>query len=53
MRITAIEARRYRFPFDPPVSVAWDPRPRTHQDATVVIVRTDEGVKPPCCIKGC
>jgi D-galactarolactone cycloisomerase len=44
MRISAIEARRYRFPFDPPVSVAWDPRPRTHQDATVVIVRTDEGV---------
>jgi D-galactarolactone cycloisomerase len=44
MRIAAIEARRYRFPFDPPVSVAWDPRPRTHQEAMVVVVHTDEGV---------
>jgi L-alanine-DL-glutamate epimerase-like enolase superfamily enzyme len=44
MRIAAIEARSYRFPFDPPVSVAWDPRPRTHQDASIVIVRSDDGV---------
>jgi L-alanine-DL-glutamate epimerase-like enolase superfamily enzyme len=44
MRISAIEARRYRFPLEPPLSVAWDPRPRTHHDATVVIVHTDEGV---------
>ncbi len=44
MHISGIEARRYRFPFDPPLSVAWDQLPRTHQDATVVIVHTDEGV---------
>ena len=45
MRITAIEARRYRYPFDPPISVAWDPVPRTHQEATIAIVRSDEGVE--------
>ncbi len=45
MRIAAIEERRYRCPFDPPISVAWDPVPRTHQDATIVIVRSDEGVE--------
>jgi L-alanine-DL-glutamate epimerase-like enolase superfamily enzyme len=44
MRISSIETRRYRFPFDPPLSVAWDPLPRAHQDATVVVVETDEGV---------
>lgn len=44
MRISAIEARHYRFPFDSPVSVAWDPRPRTHQDATLVVVHTDDGI---------
>lgn len=44
MRITAIEERRYRFPLDPPFNAAWDPAPRTHQDASVVIVHTDEGL---------
>ena len=34
MRIAAIETRRYRYPLDPPFSAAWDPEPRTHQDAT-------------------
>ena len=44
MRISGIEARRYRYPFAPPISVAWDPNPRTHQEASVVIVHTDDGV---------
>ena len=45
MRIAAVEARRYRVPFDPPFRAAWDPAPRAHQDATVVVVRSDEGVE--------
>ena len=45
MRISEIEARRYAFPFEPPLRVAWDPIPRTRQEATVVIVRTDEGLE--------
>ena len=42
--ITAIETRDYRYPLDPPFRAAWDPEPRTHQDATVVLVSTDEGI---------
>jgi L-alanine-DL-glutamate epimerase-like enolase superfamily enzyme len=30
---------------DPPFRAAWDPVPRAHQDATIVIVRSDEGVE--------
>ncbi len=45
MRITAIETRRYRYPLDPPFSAAWDPEPRTHQDATIVVVRSSDGVE--------
>jgi D-galactarolactone cycloisomerase len=45
MRIAAIETREYRFPLDPPFNAAWDPVPRTHQDATIVVVRSDEGVE--------
>jgi L-alanine-DL-glutamate epimerase-like enolase superfamily enzyme len=44
MRITAVETLHYRFPLDPPFRAAWDPVPRTEQDATVVAVHTDEGV---------
>jgi len=44
MRITAVETRRYRVDFDPPFHAAWDPVPRTHQEATLVGVHTDEGV---------
>jgi D-galactarolactone cycloisomerase len=44
MLITSIEARTYRYPLDPPFRAAWDPKPRTHQDATVVLVHTDQGV---------
>jgi D-galactarolactone cycloisomerase len=45
MRISAIETRRYSFPLDPPFVAAWDPEPRTRQEATLVIVHTDEGVR--------
>jgi D-galactarolactone cycloisomerase len=45
MRIASIETRRYVFPFEPPLRVAWDPVPRAEQEATVVIVRSDEGVE--------
>jgi L-alanine-DL-glutamate epimerase-like enolase superfamily enzyme len=45
MRIAAIETRRYRYPLDPPFCPAWDPVPRTHHDATIVVVRSDDGVE--------
>jgi len=44
MTIAGIETRAYRYPLDPPFPAAWDPVPRTHQDATVVVVASDEGV---------
>ena len=44
MPISAIETRAYRYPLEPPFRAAWDPQPRTHQDATVVLVSTDDGV---------
>jgi len=44
VKITAVEARRYSFPFDPPFEAAWDPVPRAKQEATLAIVRTDEGI---------
>ncbi len=45
MRIAAIETRTYRYPLDPPFRAAWDPEPRTHQDATIVIVRSGDGIE--------
>jgi D-galactarolactone cycloisomerase len=45
MRIAGVETRRYVFPFDPPLRVAWDPVPRTSQEATVVVVRSDDGLE--------
>ena len=44
MKITAIETQALRLPLDPPFHAAWDPTPRTRFDATIVRVRTDEGV---------
>ncbi|MEU6130316.1 mandelate racemase/muconate lactonizing enzyme family protein [Saccharopolyspora sp. NPDC047091] len=44
MKITDISVDRLRLPLDPPLHAAWDPRPREHFDATVVRVRTDEGI---------
>src|SRR5438876_2965480 len=45
MRIASIETRRYVFPLEPPLRVAWDPVPRAEQEATVVIVHTDNGLE--------
>jgi L-alanine-DL-glutamate epimerase-like enolase superfamily enzyme len=45
MRIESIETRSYVFPLEPPLRVAWDPVPRASQEATVVIVRSDDGVE--------
>jgi D-galactarolactone cycloisomerase len=45
MRIASVETRRYVFPFEPALRVAWDPVPRDRQEATVVIVRSDEGLE--------
>jgi D-galactarolactone cycloisomerase len=45
MRIARVEARRYVYPLDPPLRVAWDPIPRAQQEATIVIVTSDEGVQ--------
>ncbi|MEP6893872.1 MAG: mandelate racemase/muconate lactonizing enzyme family protein [Gaiellaceae bacterium] len=44
MRITAVESRLYEVPFDPPFDAAWDPTPRVSQQATLVLVHTDEGL---------
>ena len=44
MRITAVETRRYRVDLEPPLQVAWDPEPRSYQEATLVGVHTDEGL---------
>ena len=43
MPIASVEARTYRHPFDPPFHAAWDPVPRTAQEATLVIVTADDG----------
>ena len=45
MRIASVETRRYVFPLEPPLRVAWDPVPRVEQEATVVIVRSDDGLE--------
>ncbi len=44
MKITEILLHRLRLPLDPPFHAAWDPTPRNGFDATVVEVRTDEGI---------
>jgi len=44
MKITGIETRVYRYPLDPPFRAAWDPVPRREQEATVVLLYTDEGI---------
>jgi D-galactarolactone cycloisomerase len=45
VRIASVETRTYRFGLDPPLHAAWDPEPRAHQDATLVLVTTDDGVR--------
>lgn len=44
MKITAIELTRLNLPLDPPFHAAWDPNPRPEFAATLVTVRTDDGV---------
>ena len=44
MRISGVETRRYVYPLEPPFHAAWDPAPRDRQEATVVLVHSDEGV---------
>jgi L-alanine-DL-glutamate epimerase-like enolase superfamily enzyme len=44
MKITAIEIDRLRLPLDPPFTAAWDRAPRPNAEATLVTVRTDEGI---------
>jgi L-alanine-DL-glutamate epimerase-like enolase superfamily enzyme len=44
VKITAITLDRLRLELDPPLHAAWDPDPRRHFDATIVRVRTDDGV---------
>ncbi len=44
MLITAIELEHLRLPLDPPFFAAWDPDPRRDFDATIVRVRTEEGL---------
>ena len=44
MKIAAIEISHHRLPLEPPFHAAWDPQPRRHFDATIVRVRTDDGL---------
>ncbi len=42
-KIERIDITRHRLPLDPPFVASWDSRPRTHFDATIVRVTTDDG----------
>lgn len=45
MKIAGIEITQHRLVFDgPPFRASWDTKPRTHWDATIVRVTTDEGL---------
>ena len=44
MVISKVETRVYRYPLKPAFRAAWDPVPRAAQEATVVLVHTDEGL---------
>jgi D-galactarolactone cycloisomerase len=43
-RIASVEVRRYAVALDPPFRAAWDPTPRATVEATLVTVRTEDGV---------
>jgi len=43
-RIAGVEVRRYAVALDPPFRAAWDPVPRETLQASVVIVRSQDGV---------
>jgi L-alanine-DL-glutamate epimerase-like enolase superfamily enzyme len=42
-RITSIDISHHRLDFDPPFHAAWDSKPRTFWDATIVRVTSDSG----------
>jgi L-alanine-DL-glutamate epimerase-like enolase superfamily enzyme len=44
VRIAAVETRRYRARLEPAFRAAWDPAPRAALDATIVVVRADDGL---------
>jgi L-alanine-DL-glutamate epimerase-like enolase superfamily enzyme len=44
VRIAAVETRTYALDLDPPFRAAWDPVPRSRIEATLVAVRTDDGL---------
>lgn len=44
MKITNIVITHHRLPMDPPFRASWDTRPRTHFDAAITRVETDEGL---------
>jgi len=43
VKIASVDVRRYRTIWGNPVRMAWDPTPRTLQDADVVVVTADDG----------
>ena len=43
-RIAAIEVTHHRLQFEPPFCASWDSKPRHHFDATIVRVRTQDGL---------
>ena len=43
MRIASLEVRRYAVELDPPFRAAWDPEPRRRVEASLAIVRADDG----------
>jgi L-alanine-DL-glutamate epimerase-like enolase superfamily enzyme len=45
MRITSIEITQHQLPLDPPFRPSWSSKPRTTFDATIVRVRTDDGLE--------
>jgi len=44
-RIAGIEVRRYAIALDPPFRAAWDPTPRASVEASLVIVRSEDGAE--------
>ena len=44
LRIAAVEVRRYAVDLDPPFDAAWDPVPRGRVEASLVIVRSGDGL---------
>ncbi len=45
MEIAALEARTYALDLDPPFNAAWDPVPRRRILATLIVVRSTDGVE--------